>query len=171
MIPKARKTLFSLLVLLFAAAPAAGQAALADDHEPPKRTITISGKGSLKAAPDKVSVSAGVSRVKELGNLCRIHLEAAVQDLHLHLAAGGEVAPVGGEQGDGVGVDHGGHDAGVPVAGAASGRAGSRIRPVSGDHGAGARAIFSTGCSSHRVAAANHEPHRRPVTNRAVTIA
>ncbi len=40
--------------------PIAGQAALADDHEPPKRTITIYGKGSVKAAPDKVSVSAGV---------------------------------------------------------------------------------------------------------------
>jgi uncharacterized protein len=55
-----RKTLFSLLAVLFAAAPIAGQAALADDHEPPKRTITINGKGSVKAAPDKVSVSAGV---------------------------------------------------------------------------------------------------------------
>jgi len=59
MSPKLRKTLFSLLALLFAAAPAAGQA-LADEHEPPKRTITITGKGSVKAAPDKVSVSAGV---------------------------------------------------------------------------------------------------------------
>ncbi|MGA9604329.1 MAG: SIMPL domain-containing protein [Methyloceanibacter sp.] len=60
MTPRARKTLFSLLALLFAAAPIAGQAALADDHEPPKRTITIQGKGTVKAAPDKVSVSAGV---------------------------------------------------------------------------------------------------------------
>ncbi len=60
MTPRARKTLFSLLALLFAAAPVAGQAALADDHEPPKRTITIQGKGTVKAAPDKVSVSAGV---------------------------------------------------------------------------------------------------------------
>jgi len=54
-----RKHLFSLVALLVAAAPAAGQA-LADEHEPPKRTITINGKGSVKAAPDKVSVSAGV---------------------------------------------------------------------------------------------------------------
>ena len=60
MTPRARKTLFSLLALLFAAAPIAGQAALADDHQPPKRTITIQGKGTVKAAPDKVSVSAGV---------------------------------------------------------------------------------------------------------------
>ena len=60
MTPRARKTLFSLLALFFAAAPIAGQAALADDHEPPKRTITIQGKGTVKAAPDKVSVSAGV---------------------------------------------------------------------------------------------------------------
>ncbi|MGH6750350.1 MAG: SIMPL domain-containing protein [Methyloceanibacter sp.] len=60
MTPRARKTLFSLLALLFAAAPIAGQAALADEHEPPKRTITIQGKGTVKAAPDKVSVSAGV---------------------------------------------------------------------------------------------------------------
>lgn len=60
MSPSLRKTLFSLLALLFAAAPVAGQAALADEHEPPKRTITINGKGSVKAAPDKVSVSAGV---------------------------------------------------------------------------------------------------------------
>ena len=59
MSPSLRKTLFSLLALLFAAAPVAGQAALADEHEP-KRTITINGKGSVKAAPDKVSVSAGV---------------------------------------------------------------------------------------------------------------
>jgi len=59
MSPRFRKTAFSLLALLFAAAPAAGQA-LADEHEPPKRTITINGKGSVKAAPDKVSVSAGV---------------------------------------------------------------------------------------------------------------
>jgi len=59
MSPRLRKTVFSLLALLFAAAPAAGQA-LADEHEPPKRTITINGKGSVKAAPDKVSVSAGV---------------------------------------------------------------------------------------------------------------
>jgi uncharacterized protein YggE len=60
MSPSLRKTLFSLLALLFAAAPVAGQAALADEHEPPKRTIAINGKGSVKAAPDKVSVSAGV---------------------------------------------------------------------------------------------------------------
>ncbi len=56
----ARNYLFSLLAFLLAAAPALSQAALADDHEPQKRTITISGKGSVKAAPDKVSVSAGV---------------------------------------------------------------------------------------------------------------
>ena len=60
MTPRARKTLCSLLAVLFAAAPIAGHAALADDHEPPKRTITIQGKGTVKAAPDKVSVSAGV---------------------------------------------------------------------------------------------------------------
>ncbi len=60
MTPRLRKTLFSLLAVLFAAAPVAGQAALADDHDELKRTITIQGKGSVKAAPDKVSVSAGV---------------------------------------------------------------------------------------------------------------
>jgi uncharacterized protein YggE len=55
-----RKTLFGVLALLAAAAPAAGQA-FADEHdEMPKRTITIQGNGSVKAAPDKVSVSAGV---------------------------------------------------------------------------------------------------------------
>jgi uncharacterized protein YggE len=55
-----RKYLFGVLALLAAAAPAAGQA-LADEHdEMPKRTITIQGKGSVKAEPDKVSVSAGV---------------------------------------------------------------------------------------------------------------
>ena len=56
----AQKALLSLLALLFAAVPITCAAALADDHEPQKRTITISGKGSVKAAPDKVSVSAGV---------------------------------------------------------------------------------------------------------------
>jgi hypothetical protein len=59
MTPGIRKILFGALALLFAALPAAGQA-LADEHEAPKRTITITGKGSVKAAPDKVSVSAGV---------------------------------------------------------------------------------------------------------------
>jgi uncharacterized protein YggE len=55
-----RKCLFGVLALLAAAAPAAGQA-FADEHdEMPKRTITIQGKGSVRAAPDKVSVSAGV---------------------------------------------------------------------------------------------------------------
>ena len=56
----AQKALLSLLALLFAAVPITGPAALADDHEPQKRTITISGNGRVKAAPDKVSVSAGV---------------------------------------------------------------------------------------------------------------
>src|SRR6476469_10057255 len=56
----AQKALLSLLAILFAAVPIAGSAALADAHEPQKRTITISGKGGVKAAPDKVSVSAGV---------------------------------------------------------------------------------------------------------------
>jgi uncharacterized protein YggE len=55
-----RKYLFGVLALLVAAAPAAGQA-LADEHdEMEKRTITIQGTGSVKAAPDKVSMSAGV---------------------------------------------------------------------------------------------------------------
>ena len=56
----ARKYLFATLAFLAAAAPALGQAALADDKEPPKRTITMSGKGTVKSAPDKVTVSAGV---------------------------------------------------------------------------------------------------------------
>ncbi|HEY6670661.1 MAG TPA: SIMPL domain-containing protein [Methyloceanibacter sp.] len=56
----ARKYLFSLLALLLASAPALSQVALADDKEPEKRTITISGKGLVKSAPDKVTVSAGV---------------------------------------------------------------------------------------------------------------
>ena len=60
MTPKLRKALFSLFALLAAASPALSQAALAEEHEAPKRTITITGKGSVKAAPDKVSVSAGV---------------------------------------------------------------------------------------------------------------
>jgi uncharacterized protein YggE len=60
MTPSVRKTLFGALALLAAVAPAAGQA-LADEHdEAPKRTITIQGKGSVKAAPERVSVSAGV---------------------------------------------------------------------------------------------------------------
>src|SRR5581483_9375164 len=52
MTPKLRKALFSLFALLAAASPALSQAALAEEHEAPKR--------SIKAAPDKVSVSAGV---------------------------------------------------------------------------------------------------------------
>jgi uncharacterized protein len=56
----ARKYLFATLAFLAAAAPAVGQVALADDKEPPKRTITMSGKGVVKSAPDKVTVSAGV---------------------------------------------------------------------------------------------------------------
>src|SRR4029450_12816374 len=56
----ARKYLFAMLAFLAAAAPAVGQVALADDKEPPKRTITMSGKGVVKSAPDKVTVSAGV---------------------------------------------------------------------------------------------------------------
>ena len=45
------------LFLLLAAAPL--QTAYAD-QEPPKRTITITGKGTVKAAPGMVTVSAGV---------------------------------------------------------------------------------------------------------------
>src|SRR5262249_46155217 len=56
----ARKYLFATLAFLAAAAPAVGQVALADDKEPPKRTITMSGKGTVKSTPDKVMVSAGV---------------------------------------------------------------------------------------------------------------
>jgi uncharacterized protein YggE len=56
----ARKYLFATLAFLAAAAPAVGQVALADDKEPPKRTITMSGKGVVKSAPDKVTVNAGV---------------------------------------------------------------------------------------------------------------
>jgi uncharacterized protein YggE len=55
----AHKYLFATLAFL-AAAPAVSQVALADDKEPPKRTITMSGKGTIKSAPDKVTVSAGV---------------------------------------------------------------------------------------------------------------
>jgi uncharacterized protein YggE len=60
MTPTARKYLFASLALLAAFVPAVSQAALADDKEPPKRTITISGKGTVKSAPDMVTVSAGV---------------------------------------------------------------------------------------------------------------
>jgi uncharacterized protein len=60
MLKMVRKYLFATLTLVAAAAQALGQAALADDKEPPKRTITMSGKGVLKSAPDKVTVSAGV---------------------------------------------------------------------------------------------------------------
>ena len=56
----ARKYLFATLAFLAAAAPTVSQVALADDKEPPKRTITMSGKGTVKSAPDKVTVSAGV---------------------------------------------------------------------------------------------------------------
>ena len=56
----ARKYLFATLAFLAAAALAVGQVALADDKEPPKRTITMSGKGTIKSTPDKVTVSAGV---------------------------------------------------------------------------------------------------------------
>jgi len=56
----ARKYLFAMLAFLAAAAPAVSRVALADDKEPPKRTITMSGKGTIKSAPDKVTVSAGV---------------------------------------------------------------------------------------------------------------
>ena len=45
-----------LLLLLLASAPVQAYA----DQEPPKRTITITGKGTVKAAPDMVTVSAGV---------------------------------------------------------------------------------------------------------------
>src|SRR5262245_14281717 len=56
----ARKYLFSTLAFLAAAALAVGQFALADDKEPPKRTITMSGKGTIRQTPDKVTVSAGI---------------------------------------------------------------------------------------------------------------
>jgi uncharacterized protein len=60
MTPTARKYLFATLALLAAVLPAVSQAALADDKEPQKRTISISGKGLVKSAPDMVTVSAGV---------------------------------------------------------------------------------------------------------------
>src|SRR5215471_2824587 len=56
----ARKYLFATLAFLAAAALAVGQVALADDKEPPKRTITMSGKGTIRSTPDKVTVSAGI---------------------------------------------------------------------------------------------------------------
>jgi uncharacterized protein len=60
MTPLARKYLFATLAFLAAAAPAASQVALADDKEPQKRTISMSGRGEIKSAPDMVTVSAGV---------------------------------------------------------------------------------------------------------------
>jgi uncharacterized protein len=60
MTPTARKYLFATLAFLAASAPAVGQTALADDKEPPQRTISMSGRGEIKSAPDKVTVSAGV---------------------------------------------------------------------------------------------------------------
>lgn len=47
------------LISLLAFAPLQALPALAEET-PPKRTITISGKGTVKSAPDMVSVSAGV---------------------------------------------------------------------------------------------------------------
>ena len=55
----ARNYLLSLLVLAASLLPLAAPCALAHDEEQ-KRTITLSGKGSVKAAPDMVNVSAGV---------------------------------------------------------------------------------------------------------------
>jgi uncharacterized protein len=60
MSPFSNKHLIALLVLSAASLPLAPIAALAHDDEPPKRTITISGKGTVKTAPDMVTISAGV---------------------------------------------------------------------------------------------------------------
>ena len=60
MAPAPHKHLFALLVIATTALPLAHSAALADDKEPEKRIITISGKGTVKSAPDMVTVSAGV---------------------------------------------------------------------------------------------------------------
>ena len=54
------KHLFALLVVAAASVFLAPSALLAHNEEPPKRTITISGKGTVKSAPDMVTVSAGV---------------------------------------------------------------------------------------------------------------
>jgi uncharacterized protein len=56
----ARKYLFATLAFLAAFVPAASHAVLAHEDEPPKRSISISGKGTVKSAPDMVTVSAGV---------------------------------------------------------------------------------------------------------------
>jgi len=59
MAPSFKKCIVALLVLLATSLSIKTPPALADD-QPQKRTITISGKGSVKAAPDMVNVSAGV---------------------------------------------------------------------------------------------------------------
>jgi uncharacterized protein YggE len=59
MAPSFKKCVVALLVLLATSLSIETPPALADD-QPQKRTITISGKGSVKAAPDMVNVSAGV---------------------------------------------------------------------------------------------------------------
>jgi uncharacterized protein YggE len=58
--PSPHKRLIALILIGVASLPLAAQAALADDKEPQKRTISISGKGTVKSAPDMVTVSAGV---------------------------------------------------------------------------------------------------------------
>ena len=59
MAPNFKKCIVALLVMLATSLSIKTPPALADD-QPQKRTITISGKGSVKAAPDMVNVSAGV---------------------------------------------------------------------------------------------------------------
>jgi uncharacterized protein len=59
MTPTSKTCIVAFLVLVATSLSIKTPPALADD-EPQKRTITISGKGSVKAAPDMVNVSAGV---------------------------------------------------------------------------------------------------------------
>lgn len=59
MAPTSKKFIVALLVLVAASLSVKTAPALAHD-EPQKRTITISGKGTVKAAADMVTISAGV---------------------------------------------------------------------------------------------------------------
>jgi uncharacterized protein YggE len=59
MAPNFKKCIVALLVMLATSLSIKTPPALADDQQQ-KRTITISGKGTVKAAPDTVNVSAGV---------------------------------------------------------------------------------------------------------------
>jgi len=59
MAPTSKNCILALLVLVAASLSLNTRPAFAHD-EPQKRTITISGKGTVKAAPDLVTISAGV---------------------------------------------------------------------------------------------------------------